>query len=173
MFVAFLVVPFLPSANIFFTVGFVIAERNLYISSLGFIGLIVFGAVILFEVETFRKVRLNCYILHHRTSLITWFTFHFLFWRFVFVWYHNLYPVLCKTSQHCIQFFFHRYLKYACNFWSYYSCLDATRYVFAIEDEKPLKTRIICFNPQFYVKTTNNNFILLSKLLVLYLNQWF
>ena len=82
MLAAFLVIPFLPSANVFFTVGFVIAERNLYISSLGFIGLIVLGAVILFEVESFRKVRLNCYLLlkaNHSASLVAWFTFYFCF----------------------------------------------------------------------------------------------
>ena len=32
---ALLVVPFLPASNIFFTVGFVVAERVLYLSSIG------------------------------------------------------------------------------------------------------------------------------------------
>ncbi|KAL3846955.1 hypothetical protein ACJMK2_017895 [Sinanodonta woodiana] len=40
---AFLVVPFLPATNIFFRVGFVIAERILYLSSAGFCMLIVLG----------------------------------------------------------------------------------------------------------------------------------
>ncbi|KAK3583356.1 hypothetical protein CHS0354_038972 [Potamilus streckersoni] len=40
---AFIVVPFLPASNIFFRVGFVIAERILYLSSAGFCMLIVLG----------------------------------------------------------------------------------------------------------------------------------
>ncbi|XP_065645098.1 protein O-mannosyl-transferase TMTC4 isoform X2 [Hydra vulgaris] len=45
--VIFMVVPFLPSTNIFFRVGFVIAERNLYIPSIGFLMLVVLGTVVL------------------------------------------------------------------------------------------------------------------------------
>ena len=63
MLFAFVVVPFLPSANIFFTVGFVIAERNLYISSVGFIGIAVLGAVILCEADSLAKVKLACTVL--------------------------------------------------------------------------------------------------------------
>ena len=62
MLLAFAVVPFIPSANIFFTVGFVIAERNLYISSIGFIGIVVLGIVVLFENESLRKVTGENYI---------------------------------------------------------------------------------------------------------------
>lgn len=40
---AMLVVPFLPATNLFFRVGFVIAERNLYLPSAGFIILVVVG----------------------------------------------------------------------------------------------------------------------------------
>ena len=63
MLFAFVVVPFLPSANVFFTVGFVIAERNLYISSVGFIGIAVLGAVILSEAECLARVKLDYSIL--------------------------------------------------------------------------------------------------------------
>ena len=36
-----MIVPFLPASNIFFPVGFVIAERVLYLPSLGFIIIVV------------------------------------------------------------------------------------------------------------------------------------
>lgn len=41
--ITLLLLPFLPAANIFFTVGFVIAERNLYLSVAGFSLLIAIG----------------------------------------------------------------------------------------------------------------------------------
>lgn len=41
--VAMLVVPFLPASNIFFQVGFVVAERVLYLSSGGYCVLFVLG----------------------------------------------------------------------------------------------------------------------------------
>ena len=40
---ALLVVPFLPASNLFFRVGFVIAERVLYLSSAGFSMLVIIG----------------------------------------------------------------------------------------------------------------------------------
>lgn len=52
-----MIVPFLPSANLVFTVGFVIAERNLYIPSVGFIGIVVMGAVALSENDYARTVK--------------------------------------------------------------------------------------------------------------------
>ena len=39
-----MVVPFLPASNLFFPVGFVIAERVLYIPSMGFCMLVAYGA---------------------------------------------------------------------------------------------------------------------------------
>ena len=36
-----MIVPFIPSSNLFFTVGFVVAERVLYLPSAGFIILLV------------------------------------------------------------------------------------------------------------------------------------
>ncbi|XP_058804494.1 protein O-mannosyl-transferase TMTC1-like isoform X2 [Phymastichus coffea] len=42
----FLVLPFLPASNLLITVGFVIAERVLYISSIGWILLVAYGAQI-------------------------------------------------------------------------------------------------------------------------------
>jgi hypothetical protein len=47
---ALLVIPFLPASNLFFKVGFVVAERVLYIPSLGFCILIVYGANCLCEI---------------------------------------------------------------------------------------------------------------------------
>lgn len=41
--VAMLVIPFLPASNIFFNVGFVLAERTLYIPSAGYCLLVVIG----------------------------------------------------------------------------------------------------------------------------------
>jgi hypothetical protein len=38
-----LVIPFLPATNIFFRVGFVIAERVLYLPSVGFCLLVIVG----------------------------------------------------------------------------------------------------------------------------------
>ncbi|CAN7996192.1 unnamed protein product [Ixodes hexagonus] len=44
MCLALTVVPFLPASNLFFRVGFVVAERVLYLPSLGFCALVVVGA---------------------------------------------------------------------------------------------------------------------------------
>ena len=49
--VAVLVVPFLPASNLLFRVGFVIAERNLYLPSLGFIMLVTLGVCALSRME--------------------------------------------------------------------------------------------------------------------------
>ncbi|PSN56391.1 Transmembrane and TPR repeat-containing protein 1 [Blattella germanica] len=43
----FLAMPFLPAANLLVTVGFVVAERVLYIPSLGMVLLVVYGAQLL------------------------------------------------------------------------------------------------------------------------------
>ena len=51
-----LVIPFLPAMNIFFRVGFVIAERNLYIPSIGFCMLTVHGVNIICKSSAGRKV---------------------------------------------------------------------------------------------------------------------
>ncbi|XP_055629787.1 protein O-mannosyl-transferase Tmtc3-like [Toxorhynchites rutilus septentrionalis] len=46
---AFLVLPFLPASNLFFPVGFVIAERVLYMPSMGFCLLVAYGFQLLAE----------------------------------------------------------------------------------------------------------------------------
>ena len=70
---AIIVVPFLPASNIFFTVGFVMAERVLYLSSIGSCLITVLGFAILAKKSSERKVRellpLICFFsitaLHH------------------------------------------------------------------------------------------------------------
>ncbi|XP_031633037.1 protein O-mannosyl-transferase TMTC1-like isoform X2 [Contarinia nasturtii] len=47
--VLLLILPFLPASNLFVTVGFVVAERCQYISSLGCVLLVVYGAQIMWE----------------------------------------------------------------------------------------------------------------------------
>lgn len=49
MSMSLIVFPFLPASNLFFPVGFVIAERVLYLPSMGFIMLIAYGWSILFR----------------------------------------------------------------------------------------------------------------------------
>ena len=44
-----MIIPFLPASNLFFPVGFVVAERILYIPSMGFCILVPFGISILFR----------------------------------------------------------------------------------------------------------------------------
>lgn len=57
MAVAVIVIPFLPASNLFFRVGFVLAERVLYIPSLGFCLLVVLGMqVIIINNQHFKKV---------------------------------------------------------------------------------------------------------------------
>ena len=43
MAMSFIIIPFLPASNAFFRVGFVVAERALYLPSIGFCMLIVLG----------------------------------------------------------------------------------------------------------------------------------
>jgi len=56
---AFLVVPFLPASNVFFRVGFVVAERVLYLSSVGSCILVVLGVKALSRKPSLRKVSLT------------------------------------------------------------------------------------------------------------------
>ncbi|KAJ8032295.1 Transmembrane and TPR repeat-containing protein 3 [Holothuria leucospilota] len=53
---AFLVFPFLPASNIFFCVGFVIAERILYTPSIGYCMLVVIGVQQLLKQKRFKNV---------------------------------------------------------------------------------------------------------------------
>ncbi|KAK3745099.1 hypothetical protein QZH41_015084, partial [Actinostola sp. cb2023] len=57
---AFIVVPFLPASNVFFRVGFVVAERVLYLSSVGSCILVVLGITALSRKASLRKVSLCC-----------------------------------------------------------------------------------------------------------------
>lgn len=58
---AFLAVPFLPATNLFFYVGFVVAERVLYIPSVGFCLLVSFGSNILYR-RINKKAVMHCAI---------------------------------------------------------------------------------------------------------------
>jgi len=51
-----LVVPFLPASNLFFRVGFVVAERVLYLPSAGYCLLVALGVSVLARYR-WRKVR--------------------------------------------------------------------------------------------------------------------
>lgn len=46
---AMLIIPFLPASNLFLPVGFVVAERILYIPSMGLCILVPFGISVLFQ----------------------------------------------------------------------------------------------------------------------------
>ncbi|XP_050292837.1 protein O-mannosyl-transferase TMTC1-like isoform X2 [Anthonomus grandis grandis] len=61
--VMMLVLPFLPASNLFITVGFVIAERVLYIPSLGCILLVVYGLQILWSHYSKHRQTLYCIIV--------------------------------------------------------------------------------------------------------------
>ena len=69
------VVPFLPAMNIFFRVGFVIAERNLYIPSIGFVLLVVHAVDVVCSASpnVGKKV-------YEKSAA-------FLFWQ-IFIWMH-------------------------------------------------------------------------------------
>ncbi|CAG9767800.1 unnamed protein product [Ceutorhynchus assimilis] len=58
-----LVLPFLPASNLFITVGFVIAERVLYIPSLGCILLVVYGVQILWSNCSKHRQSILCFII--------------------------------------------------------------------------------------------------------------
>ena len=61
---AFMIIPFLPASNVFFRVGFVVAERILYLPSIGFVILLVTGSArIAASSEAMRKVvTLKCIV---------------------------------------------------------------------------------------------------------------
>jgi hypothetical protein len=59
MCLAAMVIPFLPATNIFFHVGFVIAERVLYLPSVGFCLLVIVGLRQLAMLNGSRRVSLS------------------------------------------------------------------------------------------------------------------
>lgn len=59
----FLVLPFLPASNLFFTVGFVVAERILYVPSVGMSFLVGHGLSILMELFPNRRRILRCCVI--------------------------------------------------------------------------------------------------------------
>lgn len=66
----FIIVPFLPVSNLFFSVGFVLAERTLYLPSAGYCFLIVIGLEKLSRRFPTSKVPFVMYLL----LIITWFS---------------------------------------------------------------------------------------------------
>lgn len=58
-----LVLPFVPSTNLFFTVGFVVAERNLYLSVLGYSLLVAIGYSRLDKFKRLKKPLLSIVVL--------------------------------------------------------------------------------------------------------------
>lgn len=77
MSVAWLVIPFIPASNLFFPVGFVIAERVLYIPSMGFCLLVALGFKRIYKVakiHNFGQTILVCFVsllLCHALKTIT------------------------------------------------------------------------------------------------------
>lgn len=63
MALAFLIIPFLPATNLFFRVGFVIAERALYLPTAGFCIIVVTGVSKLCQDKEKREVKNMCYII--------------------------------------------------------------------------------------------------------------
>lgn len=52
--------PFLPATNLLFPVGFVVAERVLYLPSMGFCLLVAFGCDKLFQVHSQQNISTHC-----------------------------------------------------------------------------------------------------------------
>ncbi|KAL1459084.1 hypothetical protein WDU94_011093, partial [Cyamophila willieti] len=69
----FLILPFLPASNLFFPVGFVIAERVLYIPSMGFCMLVGYGFSLLYEKRELKRfITLGMAVLLFSHGLKTW-----------------------------------------------------------------------------------------------------
>ena len=71
----FAILPYLPASNLFFPVGFVVAERILYLPSMGFCMLVGYGAHTLIRshrklVSNFTKFFLPCVLLIHTTKTV-------------------------------------------------------------------------------------------------------
>ena len=65
---ALLIVPFLPAMNIFFKVGFVVAERVLFLSSAGYCLIVVLGLIALSRMLHIKKV--NATLTKKRTGIL-------------------------------------------------------------------------------------------------------
>ena len=69
MSVALIIIPFLPASNLFLRVGFVIAERVLYLPSIGFCMLVVLGCSKLCQNARYKKVIGYIKFLFYRQSV--------------------------------------------------------------------------------------------------------
>ncbi len=69
-------VPFIPASNIFLKVGFVVAERVLYLPSAGYCMLVALGVVTI--MRHFRKLVSVCYIIYFDES-------HFIYIAFLHI----------------------------------------------------------------------------------------
>ncbi len=65
-----MILPFLPASNLFFPVGFVVAERVLYIPSMGFCILIAYGWQKLWHLTSSRNNGLQSSSLSWRSKLL-------------------------------------------------------------------------------------------------------
>ncbi|XP_068632488.1 protein O-mannosyl-transferase Tmtc2 [Battus philenor] len=71
LFIAFMVLPFVPASNILFYVGFVVAERVLYIPSVGFCLLLGLGAGALTRNWNWNEVRFRVFMFALLATLLT------------------------------------------------------------------------------------------------------
>ncbi|CAG4982056.1 unnamed protein product [Parnassius apollo] len=71
VFIAFMVLPFVPASNILFYVGFVVAERVLYIPSVGFCLLLGLGAGALTRNWNRNEIRCRIFMLALMVTLLT------------------------------------------------------------------------------------------------------
>ena len=72
---ALIILPYLPASNLFFPVGFVVAERILYLPSMGFCMLVSYGAYTMMKanskyLSTIGKFLLLCILLVHMTKTV-------------------------------------------------------------------------------------------------------
>ena len=90
-------IPFLPASNLFFPVGFVIAERVLYIPSMGFCMIVAYGAwctLQKFKNSKFIKILISAVLFY----IVVWFSLKTLVRNRDWMSNSTLYRATCKTS---------------------------------------------------------------------------
>ena len=92
-----MIIPFIPASNLFFPVGFVIAERVLYIPSMGFSMIVAYGAWCTFKKlkkSKTAKMVLSVLLFY----LVLWFSFKTLVRNRDWMSNSTLYRATCKTT---------------------------------------------------------------------------